>query len=302
LQRPSIASAMAQQHPLVTPLAHDALSARLIARAGFHAFAIGGSALLATRYGLPDIGLIGVADMVAGIRDIAAATALPFFADGDDGYGDVKSVARMVELYEALGVGAILIEDQQSDRKQQRADRALGVVDISVIEGKLRVALNERRSANTFIIGRTDAYGVLGLDEAIKRGERFARLGVDGVFVAGLKSMNDYERVGAALHGVKLSAAVFETAGMPWPAPSELGALGFAHVSYPATLLFRITAAMQAALSRLCRHADGSEAMQPDRSLDDARAVLDEALELARWSKIANEAGTGAKAGDADNA
>src|SRR5262245_53672156 len=95
MTRPSIASAFEAERPLVTPLAHDALSARLIARAGFRAFAIGGSAMLAARYGFPDIGLIGLADMVAGIRDIAAATALPFFADGDDGYGDVKSVARM---------------------------------------------------------------------------------------------------------------------------------------------------------------------------------------------------------------
>ena len=97
----------------------------------------------------------GVSDMTAGIRDIAAATALPFFADGDDGYGDVKSVARMIELYETVGVGAILIEDQKGDRKQQRADRALGVVDRAVIDAKLRVALAERRSPDTFIIGRT---------------------------------------------------------------------------------------------------------------------------------------------------
>src|SRR5262245_53532133 len=93
VQRPFIRSAMEAERPLVTPLAHDALSARMIARAGFRAFAIGGSAMLATRFGLPDIGLIGVSDMAAGIRDIAAATDLPFFADGDDGYGGVKNVA-----------------------------------------------------------------------------------------------------------------------------------------------------------------------------------------------------------------
>src|SRR5450755_3538608 len=161
LQRPTIASVMEAERPLVTPLAHDALSARLIARTGFKAFAIGGSALLATRFGLPDIGLIGVSDMTAGILDIAAATGLPFFADGDDGYGDVKSVARMVELYEQIGVGAILIEDQQREHKQQRADSALGVVDLRVIEAKLRVALAERRSTDTLIVGRTDSLGVL---------------------------------------------------------------------------------------------------------------------------------------------
>ena len=103
--RPKFRDALAAEQPLVTPLAHDALSARLIERAGFKAFAIGGSAMLAARHAYPDIGLIGLTDMTAGIRDIAASNALPFFADGDDGYGDVKSVARMVEAYEALGVG-----------------------------------------------------------------------------------------------------------------------------------------------------------------------------------------------------
>ena len=214
--RPTLRSALARERPLVTPLAHDALSARLIARAGFHAFTIGGSALLASRYGLPDIGLIGLADMVAGIRDIADACPLPFMADGDDGYGDVKSVARTVEAYEAIGVGGILFEDQERDRKQQRADKAQGVVDRRVIEAKLRAALAARRSAETLIIGRTDAYGVAGLDEALARGERFLALGADGVFVAGARTMQDLERIGRAFKGATLlSAALFETPGDP---------------------------------------------------------------------------------------
>ncbi|HVO90792.1 MAG TPA: isocitrate lyase/PEP mutase family protein [Casimicrobiaceae bacterium] len=284
--RPTLRSALASERPLVTPLAHDALSARLIEHAGFRAFAVGGSALLATRYGLPDIGLIGVTDMTAGLKDIAAATSLPFFADGDDGYGDVKSVARTVELYEQIGVGAILIEDQLREGKQQRADRALGVADAAVIEAKLRVALSERCSPDTFIIGRTDAFGVLGLDEALRRAERFLALGVDGVFVAGLKSMPDYERVGRELRGARLSAAVFETSGMPWPTPAELGELGFAHVSYPGSLLFRITATMSDALTALRRHASGLQSMQPDGNADAARTLLDDALALQRWKAI----------------
>jgi 2-methylisocitrate lyase-like PEP mutase family enzyme len=296
MNRPSIASAMAAEYPLVTPLAHDALSARMIERAGFRAFAIGGSALLASRLGLPDIGLVGVADMADGIRDIAAATPLPFFADGDDGYGDVKSVARTIRIYEDIGVGAILIEDQQRESKQQRADRALGIAERAVIEAKLRVALAERSNADTFIIGRTDAAGFAGLDEALRRAERFLELGVDGVFIAGLRALEDYERVGRELRGARLSAALFETPGMPWPTPAELGALGYAHVSYPATLMFRVAATMQAALGTLRRHVDGVERMTPDPNANAARAVLDDALELARWQAIDKANPTGGQA------
>ncbi|MEO5699356.1 MAG: isocitrate lyase/PEP mutase family protein [Casimicrobiaceae bacterium] len=290
MPRLTVAAALAAERPLVTPLAHDALSARLIARAGFKAFSIGGSALLAARLALPDIGLVGVADMADGIRDIAAATPLPFFADGDDGYGDVKSVVRTVKLYEDIGVGGILIEDQQREHKQQRADRARGIVDLPVIEAKLRVALAERRSADTFIIGRTDAAGFAGLDEALRRAEAFLRLGVDGIFIAGLRTMEDYARVGQELRGATLSAALFETPGMPWPTPSELGALGYAQVSYPATLLFRIAATMSNTLTALRQHATGGKAMPQDAGADAARAVLDDALDLAHWQAIEKRA------------
>ena len=292
MARIPLRDAFAAERPLVTPLAHDALSARLIAGAGFRAFAIGGSAMLAARYGLPDIGLIGVADMVDGIRDIAAATPLPFLADGDDGYGDVKSVVRTIELYERIGVGGILIEDQQREHKQQRADQARGVEDVAVIEQKLRAAMAARSNPATMIIGRTDSLGVFGMDEALRRASRFIEWGVDAVFVAGIRTMADYERVGNALRGALLSAAIFETPGMPWPTPKELGELGFSHVSYPASLIFRITQTMSAALAQLRAHAEGKTAMTPDPRAGEARQVLDQALNLADWQRIERDFAT----------
>jgi 2-methylisocitrate lyase-like PEP mutase family enzyme len=289
LVRITLREAFAAERPLVTPLAHDALSARLIARAGFRAFAIGGSAMLAARYALPDIGLVGLADMADGIREIAAATPLPFLADGDDGYGDVKSVVRTVEVYERLGVGGILIEDQQREHKQQRADQARGVAEVAVIEQKLRAAMAARSTSDTMIIGRTDALGVFGMDEALRRASRFIELGVDAVFVAGIKAMADYERVGRALRGALLSAAIFETPGMPWPTPKEMGELGYAHVSYPGSLIFRVTQSMSATLAQLRAHADGQSAMTQDPRAGDARQVLDDALRLAEWQRIEHD-------------
>jgi 2-methylisocitrate lyase-like PEP mutase family enzyme len=287
LSRPTMASALAAERPLVMPLAHDALTARLIARAGFRAFAIGGSAMLAARYALPDLGLVGMTDMVAGIRDIADSTNLPFMADGDDGYGDVKATVRMVRAYERIGVGAILIEDQLRDVKQQRADKARGVAEPAVIEQKLRAALAERSAPDMMIIGRTDAYGVHGLDEALRRAQRFVDLGCEGIFVAGLRSPQDFERVGRTLRGVPLlSAAIFEIPGMPWPTPVALGQMGFTQVSYPASIIFRAAAALQAGLQQLRRHATGEASMTPDASLAGVRQLLDEALQLDHWQRI----------------
>ena len=286
MNRKTIRDALARETPLVMPLAHDALSARLIEQAGFRAFAVGGSAMLAARHAYPDIGLIGLTDMVDGIRDIAAASSIPFMADADDGYGDVKSVARLVAAYEAIGVGGFLVEDQDRDHKQQRADKAAAVVDESVIEAKLRAAMQARRNPETFIVGRTDAYGPLGFDAAMRRAERFLTMGADGIFIAGLRTEEDYRRVGAAFRGAYCSAAMFEGGDTPWFTPAELGAMGFMQVSYPASLIFRVTAAMRDGLEALRRHADGTEVLKPMGNGAAVRATLDQALDLARWRAI----------------
>ncbi|MEJ8571530.1 isocitrate lyase/PEP mutase family protein [Microbaculum marinum] len=287
MPRTTIRAALAQEHPLVCPLAHDALSASMIEKAGFKAFAIGGSAMLAARYALPDIGLIGLSDMVAGIRDIASASALPFFADGDDGYGGNRNVARMIEAYEAAGVGAILIEDQNRDSKQQRADRAKHVCDDAVIEGKLRTAMAARSDKETFIVGRTDAYGPLGLSAAIRRAGRYLELGVDGVFVAGLTAESEYEEVGRALDGAFLSAAMFGGAATPWLTVSELRDMGYSQVSFPAFVISRAVAAMQDGLVALRAHGDGTTPIERPDFVDSTRPFLDDAVALAKWNAYA---------------
>jgi 2-methylisocitrate lyase-like PEP mutase family enzyme len=105
------------ERPLLLPCAHDALSARLIERAGFKAYSIGGFPLVGARHALPDVGLVGLAEMSAGMRDIMAATSLPVLVDADDGYGDVKNVTRTIETYEDMGAAAIFIEDQVAPKR-----------------------------------------------------------------------------------------------------------------------------------------------------------------------------------------
>jgi 2-methylisocitrate lyase-like PEP mutase family enzyme len=94
--------------PLVSPFAHDALSARLIEQAGFKSFNIGGLPLLAARHALPDVGIGGLGEMLSGLRDIREASKLPCLMDGDDGYGDVKSITRTIQSYEIAGAAGVL--------------------------------------------------------------------------------------------------------------------------------------------------------------------------------------------------
>ena len=274
------------EQPLVSPLAHDALSARLIEQAGFKSFNIGGSAMLAARHALPDLGLAGFGEMLAGIRDVVDASKLPCLVDADDGYGDVKAVVRTIKAYESAGVAGVLLEDQSREGKQPGATAARAVVPMDIMEQKLRAAITVRQSPDFIVIGRTDAYGAVGLDEALRRAERFLRLGADGVFVAGLKTEADYVRVGAALKGSWNCAAIFEGAATPWLTPRELHGIGFSQIAYPNILIGRVAKAIEQGLGRLRALAGGDAGAFADGKSELALKSLADALQLAQWNEF----------------
>src|SRR3954447_7766157 len=111
--RPAWKTLLGGDGPLLLPAAHDALTARLITRAGFRAFQVGGFALAGARYAFPDIGLVQYYEENEAIRQGVAASPVPVLVDAGDGFGDVKNVTRTVRGYEELGVAAIFIEDQK---------------------------------------------------------------------------------------------------------------------------------------------------------------------------------------------
>jgi 2-methylisocitrate lyase-like PEP mutase family enzyme len=224
--------------------------------------------------------------MTDGIRDIVSATPLPALVDGDDGYGDVKSVVRMVEAYEAMGCAGTLIEDQVREGKQPGAATARGVAPLDMFEQKLRAAINARRDKDFVIIGRTDSFGAVGMDEALRRGERFLKLGVDGIFIAGLKTVADYEKVGAAFKGQWNAAAIFQGGTTPFLSPADLHKMGFSQVAYPNLLIGRVTKAVETGLSRLRDFAGGNADAFKDSDGELALKSLSEAVQAARWAEI----------------
>jgi len=248
--RPTWKQLLARGEPLLLPCAHDGLSARLIERAGFAAYSIGGFPLVGARYGLPDIGLVGYGEMSAGVRDIMTASSLPVLVDGDDGYGDVKNVTRTVQGYEALGVAALFIEDQ---RAPKRCGHMAGkeVIEAGIMAEKIRAAAAARR--DMFLIARTDARAVHGLDDALRRGELYLKAGADGLFIEAPQSVDELARIGAAFAGVPQLANMLEGGLTPMLAPAELYRLGFAMVAYPTTLIFRVARTIEKALADLQR-------------------------------------------------
>ena len=272
--------------PLVCPLAHDALSARLIERAGFRAMNVGGSALIAARYALPDVGIAGLGEMVSGVRDILAATDLPFLVDADDGYGDEKNVTRTVQLYEKMGVAGLVFEDASWTVESPPARLGQRIAPLDIIERKLRAAISARANGDMVIIGRTNAAATEGLDEALRRARRFREIGVDGVFVAGLKTREQYARVGDAFRNEWNIAAIPE-GSTPWLSPAELHAMGFSQIFYPNILIGRAARAIEQGLERLKRFVDGDSEAFSGGERELGTKALSEALCSDAWRDAA---------------
>jgi 2-methylisocitrate lyase-like PEP mutase family enzyme len=272
----SIRQLVTNEKPLITPLAHDALSARLIERAGFKSIGIGGSALLAARYGLPDIGLAAFGEMLAGVREILAATRLPLMVDGDDGYGDVKSVAHMVESYTDLGVSAIVLEDQIRVAKQPGDAGAVAVASIEEMTAKIKVA-----------VGACDALKPEGLENALRRADSYLAAGANGIFIPGLATVEQLATVGRRFRGSHLMAAQFE-GRETWLPPAHLYELGFRQIALPGVLLPRIVHCIDQTLAALSEFA-GSGKPLPAYPAGDAQRALEAALQFDKWKSVGDE-------------
>ena len=242
---------VASERPLVLPGAHDAISARLIQRAGFKAYFIGGFPLVGARFGLPDIGLLALGEIGSGIRDIMASCDLPVLVDCDNGYGDVKTVVHTINFYERLGAQAVFFEDQESPK---RCGHIAGkrLVNPEQMEANIRAAAENRVNSDTFIIARTDAREVYGLDEALRRGVRYARAGADALFIEAPTSVEEMRTIGGAFDVPQL-ANMLEGGRTPLLRPSDLEDLGFRIVIYGISPLMHAVRAMQEVLSSLSK-------------------------------------------------
>jgi 2-methylisocitrate lyase-like PEP mutase family enzyme len=167
---------------LVVPGAYDAVSGRLVERAGFQAVYMTGYGTSASRLGLPDLGFAGLAEMADHARNLAATVSIPLIADADTGYGNALSVRRTVQTYEAAGVAGLHIEDQVAPK---RCGHLAGhqIVARAEFAGKIRAAVEARADRDLVVIARTDAISAEGFDEALRRGEAAAKAGADMLFI-----------------------------------------------------------------------------------------------------------------------
>lgn len=255
------------------PGAINALSARLIEREGFSAMYLSGAVLANSVGGVPDVGLMTLTEAREHAARIASVTSIPILMDADTGYGGSDNAARTVRELESVGVSAIHLEDQEFPKRCGHLDGKRLVPEHEMCE-KIAVASKARSSPDFVIIARTDARGVVGYDEAVRRAHLYLKAGADGIFPEALTTRDEFDRfardmAGARAGGAKEAGGVGEARGTvakggplllanvtefgksPLLSADEFAAMGYRIIIFPVTLQRIAMKAMQEALGVL---------------------------------------------------
>ena len=230
---------------LQMPCCHDCLSAKVLDQAGFKAIAAAGYGLAGSLLGMPDIGVLTASEMITQYKNICSAVDLPVFVDIDTGFGDVNNVIRTVKDCQKAGAAGLLIEDQTYPKRCGHME-GKSVVSVEEYLPKLKAALWAREDSDFLIMARTDAYAVHGIEEALNRARLYARAGADIVFVEAIRSVDEMQRVNAALRELNTPsmANMIEGGKTPFLGVKDLQDLGYSVVAYPCGSVFTTVKAL----------------------------------------------------------
>lgn len=218
---------------LAVPGVFCPLVARMAEKLGFPAVYLSGAALSAS-LGMPDIGLVTASEFAAAARAITAATALPLLCDADTGFGEALNVERTVRMFESAGAAGLHLEDQVLPK---RCGHLSGkqLIDAAAMAAKVRAAVAARRDGDFVIIARTDARGVHGFDEAVRRARLCVEAGADAIFPEALEGEAEFAAFARAMEGMPLLANMTEFGRGPLLDRDVLAAMGYRLVLYPVT-------------------------------------------------------------------
>ena len=216
---------------LVMPGAQDALSAKIIERAGFRAVTLGGYAASAASLAKPDVSILSLTEYANIARNIVQAVDLPVFVDGDTGHGNVTNVQRTVQVLENAGVAGLFIEDQVFPKRCGHME-GKQIIPTDEMVAKVKAAVDARVDPDLVIMARTDAVAISGIDEAIERGNRYAEAGADLIFVEAPTSREDMLKSNREIKA-PTNAIQIEGGKTPLLTVKELEELGFNVVVYP---------------------------------------------------------------------
>ncbi len=229
---------------IVAPGAYDALSARLIAQAGFQAVYMTGFGTAASALGQPDVGLLTMSEMVSRAASLAAVVGdVPLIADADTGYGNPINVRRTIREYERAGVAALHIEDQVWPKKCGHME-GKQVIPMQEMVQKIHAAVEARQDPDFVIIARTDANAVNGFGDALQRAKAYRDAGADVIFIEAPRSLTELRSITQTFPDVPLLFNWAESGKTPSLSLTEIRTLGFKLIIFPVSLLFAATYSM----------------------------------------------------------
>ncbi len=221
---------------LAFPGVFDTLSARIAQRAGFPMGFVSGYSVAATSIGEPDLGLLTQTEMIDRARRICMSVTIPIIVDADTGYGNVLNVHRTIRELIAAGAAGCFLEDQVWPKKcgHMRGKRVIGREEYVQ---KIRAAVDARGSRDFFIVARTDALAVLGMDEAVARVQAAREAGAHASFIEAPTSIDELKAIGQRSPAPNV-ANMIEGGRTPVLPRDQLAELGFQLILYPLTGLF----------------------------------------------------------------
>jgi methylisocitrate lyase len=262
---------------LIAPVVHDPLCAKIAEQVGFNAITTAGYSNSAAYLGVPDIGLMSMAEMLNCTKRIIDAVNIPVFADADDGYGNVNNVMRTISEYEKAGVAAVFIEDQKAPK---RCGHMVGkdVIPPQEMVAKIKAAVHVRKDPDMVIMARTDALAVNGIEDAVHRAKLYREAGADLIFVEAPESIAQMETI---IQEVKapLMANNLDGGKTPILSAQELQRIGYAIVTDPVACTYTIAKAVKNVLQDLLQNGSAKKS-------HDNMVLFDEFNEIVGLKKI----------------
>ena len=276
-------NAIKNNNPLVIPGAINAYSAKLAERSGYDAIYLSGSGVAAASYGLPDLGVTSLEDVLIDAKRITDASELPLLVDIDTGWGDFDAVSNTIVEMEKAGVAAVHIEDQVFDKRcGHRPNKQ--IVSISEMQDRLKAAVSAKNDESFFIMARTDALASEGIDKAIERCGEYLKAGADGIFFEAAVSLDEYKEFKSNF-SAPLLANITEFGKTPLYSQKDLSDVGVDIVLYPLTAFRAMSLSAEKIYNSILK--DGTQ--EPLLDIMQTREELYEVLDYYNFEKRLDE-------------
>ena len=259
---------------LLAPGIYDALSGLIAEQSGAQAVYLSGASIAYTRFGRSDVGLVSVSEVHDTLAAVTDRIKIPIIVDADTGFGNALNVQRTVRNFERAGAAAIQIEDQSFPKRCGHLDGKV-LIKTDEMVGKVKAAVDARKTSDTLIIARTDARAVEGLQEAIDRAHTYEEAGADILFIEAPRSVDELKVIRKSFHlNTPLLANMVEGGKTPVKTADDLKSLGFNIVIFPGGAVRAATFQLQEYYAGLLENGSNAELSKRMHDFDSLNAVI----------------------------